>query len=227
MFFSCFFLPIFCKKSSYIFDLIGIIIVYVVACIFTNYTDILGIFGGGGKLFGGTYLFLFYIGMLLSKYNVFMNTGIIKKTVFCLLGAGWCGLLILRVKGGYEVLEKYSLIPINTKGNNPPNFTTIISSILLVVLCFVVFYGMETFSTITKNFTLVLGRLGKHTLYIFLYHSLLLDKLLKPYCIFESKLLKWVVYFSVLIFGPILIENFFKCIKNWYVKECRIHEINN
>lgn len=41
-------------------------VICIVAFLTTNYTNILDIYGGGGKLLGGTYLIAFWVGMLYS-----------------------------------------------------------------------------------------------------------------------------------------------------------------
>lgn len=47
---------------------VGVLVV-IVSWVTTNFTNILSIYGGGGKLFGGTFLILLYIGMLVAKYD--------------------------------------------------------------------------------------------------------------------------------------------------------------
>ena len=56
-----------CKHQIINEFVIGIVIVFI-AYLTTNYSDIYGVFGAGGKLFGGTQLILLYVGMLFGKY---------------------------------------------------------------------------------------------------------------------------------------------------------------
>lgn len=56
------------KKTAWNWEFFFMLLVLVVSGLTTNYTNILSVYGGGGKLFGGTYLFLFYIGMWFGKY---------------------------------------------------------------------------------------------------------------------------------------------------------------
>ena len=59
------------KCSKIYFEIIlGIVLLYI-SSLTTLYSNILDVYGGGGKLLGGTYLFVFYIGMLLSKHDIF------------------------------------------------------------------------------------------------------------------------------------------------------------
>ena len=52
------------RKGKGIFFFILLILIVVLSIWTTNSTDILGIYGGGGKLFGGTYLIVFFLGMI-------------------------------------------------------------------------------------------------------------------------------------------------------------------
>ena len=58
------------KNSTLKRDICCFIIVLVISVILTEFTNVFNIYGGGGKLLGGTYLSLFFAGMLMMKYNI-------------------------------------------------------------------------------------------------------------------------------------------------------------
>ncbi len=58
--------------TGYLMEAAVLVLTVLFAWWSVNFTNILGVYGGGGKLLGGTYLVLYYIGMLLMRH-VFMG----------------------------------------------------------------------------------------------------------------------------------------------------------
>ena len=55
-------------------QIIVFILIVILSALTTNRTDIIGIYGGGGKLFGGTFLIMLFVGMFISKhYSALFN----------------------------------------------------------------------------------------------------------------------------------------------------------
>lgn len=66
------------KVYEIIYDIVLGAIIFFISSVTTNYTNIFDIYGGGGKVLGGTYLLLFYFGMVFNKYKIFVNNSRIK-----------------------------------------------------------------------------------------------------------------------------------------------------
>ena len=58
------------SKKGFIHEMLCVICLGVLAYFSINYTYILDVYGGGGKLLGGTYVVVYYLGMLSAKYEI-------------------------------------------------------------------------------------------------------------------------------------------------------------
>lgn len=187
------------NKISYLF--LGWTIVVVLSYFTTKYTNILDVYGGGGRLFGGTYLIVLYFGMIAGAFREFLpkKRNLLLAFLFFVLVFLWWR------------FECWNDFAIDRKirfggGFNPPSITSI--TMALLVSGFV--YNFVTFFKEKK----IIGKLcdmcaflGTHTLYIFLYHRFFLDYILCRYNLFCGNIwLKRFGYFFVMIFGSILIE---------------------
>ena len=140
----------------------------------TNYTNILDIYGGGGKLLGGTYLFLFYIGMVFSKHHFFENRSLKRVILFTL-----SGILLWFVWWNFECRNQFGLdskLPFGN-GLNPPSISSSVMAIIVLCSCFGIF-SLLLYIPYLKLIVNFVAWLGKHTLYIFLYHRFFLDYIL-------------------------------------------------
>ena len=75
-------------KYSIILDIAIGVVILIICFLTTNYTNILSVYGGGGKVFGGTYLFLFYLGMIITKYELLKNSTLKKSVVLSIVCGG-------------------------------------------------------------------------------------------------------------------------------------------
>ena len=175
----------------------------------TNRSYMLDSFGGSGKLFGGTYLLLFYFGMLLEKSGVFNRSSLKKSaatTGVCLaLLALW-----LWFESG-DLLASEWRLPFDD-GINPPGLAL---SVLAMIMLFLSWGGFSLLERVgpLRWIPDCLAWLGRRTLYIYLYHRLFLDLVLKKYVYFENIWLMIGVFIPTMVFGPILIETAVKGIK--------------
>lgn len=200
---------------SLFYDFLMLLPVLFLSSWTTNHSNILSIYGGGGKLLGGSYLLLLYFGMCFGKYYFRINLN--KWKSFLLLGV----FSILLLTWGY-VISKYRFILDGKQflglGANPPGFTLILYAVLITG----VFYTLGAFldnypeSPAAKIFT-ALSIPGKHTLYIFLYHWLFIDYLIKPnidsiYAARNIFQLMRIICYLILIIGPVLAEYLLKTI---------------
>lgn len=162
------------KSDHVILQVIFIMFIFVVSILCIKFTQVLPVYGGGKYLFGGTYLFLYYLGLVLGWYHVFDLNKKNKCIMFLLLGIFWFVWLYLDEHSLFlldDVLKQFL-----GNGINPPGIQLIIFSLITVFLLYIVFSLLEEGQSkvggiIVKFFSF----LGKFTLYIYMYHLLIRD----------------------------------------------------
>ena len=167
----------------------------------TRYTNMLDIYGGGGKLFGGTYLFLAYIGMIVAPYML-KNVMSMRRRLLLFAGTSAMWLLWYRfINRDYFRLDSFLLL----EGVNPPGPTLMIYAGIVLVWCSALFSMDDAMNHLwVRKLIAWVQCIGKNSLYIFLYHKLILDYFLCPYVIIENIWLKRVFYLLCMIGIPIL-----------------------
>lgn len=162
IFCSVFIFNIFMKHNKGILMDGGILFVIYLLCIYLNRCTDMGPFYGGAKyLLGGSYLFLFCLGMVIYKY---MNRLLNKKTSILWL------LLTLLCFAIFEIYQLYY------KGwSNPPNKYTVFYILIIFSIVFII----KNICTL-KNKSLdrlvdIINMIGSNSLYVFLYHSLIIQ----------------------------------------------------
>lgn len=194
-------------KKQIIYDILGLLGVICISYFTTNYTNILNIYGGGGKILGGTYLILYYIGMLIMKYNFFDDKSIMKSSFFTIVfGGGWFVWWFFIICYDRKMID--GLFPFG-EGINPPSICLMISAICMLGFLFGLFTLLQRF-WLTEWIVSVMAVIGKYTLYVFLYHRFFLDFLLTKYVILNNIWMVRVIYLSVMIIGSIA----FNLVKN-------------
>lgn len=190
----------------------GGIFVICISSVLTNCTVISDIYGGGGKLGGGSYLICLYIGMVLGKYykeiqawlnNYSVCVGFILSSTIAILS--W---RLLCVKG--FIFDRFGIFG---EGINPPGLHLLLYSVSIMMS---IFFGEKLFSSffVTDCIIKELTHIGRHTLYIFLYHRLFLDYLrAELYDIRISKIMGMIIYYFSMIGGSLFIE--IVCKKVW------------
>lgn len=174
----------------------------------TDFTNILGIAGGGGRLLGGTFLFLFYLGMTAEKHQWFLPDS--RGRLWLIFGFSFPTVLIA------EALVYSNETQINglfwqQENTNPPGFLLMGVAICILFLCFSGFSLLEC--SRLHLIPGVIGRLGRHTLYLFLYHRLFLDTVNHFLRFYLHGWMKWTLYFAVMLVGPMIVE--------WIFRKCR------
>jgi len=139
-----------------------------------RYTYILPVHGGGQYLFGGTYLILYYLGILLEGYRVFERSRRQRAVLLAASGAGWALTLLMNCAG--RPLDRI-LEPYWGRGGNPPGPQIMLLSIFTLFFCYS-FYSLLEEAPFGGRLVKPLAFLGRHTLYTFLYHLLVRDVLL-------------------------------------------------
>ncbi|MCM1263985.1 MAG: acyltransferase [Butyrivibrio sp.] len=189
-----------------VLQLIGGIGIVGIATWTTNNSNILDIPLGGGKLLGGTYLILLYIGMLTADWYDKINLTSRILNGICIIIFG--GLVFLT--GRFIYVDCFNL---DTKfpfgpGTNPPGISLMIYSLAIMFLIFYIVKFMEQFPFKFVNGVIsIFDYIGRHTLYIFLYHMYFLDYYLTKADFGSNKVISAVIYFTVMIGGSILFEH--------------------
>lgn len=207
------------KRKGYI-HLITLGLLFLFSVFANNMTNIMDIYGGGGVLAGGSYLILFYLGMLLKMYAKQLRK--LSSLIGCVL-SGFMLVLWYR----FEFTDRFALDQKLRLGNglNPPGITGIILACLIALT---IFYLTDLFEkmqnrVINMGFKLC-SVLGRSTLYIFLYHRLFMDYWLGRYCSFSNIWTKRVVYFGVMILGSLCIKKLLllirQIVKGMYCQQC-------
>lgn len=196
-----------CPRSikGYIYEAFIMLGIVILSIWTTNYTNIFGVLAGGGKLFGGTYLILFYLGMLFMRHGWLENITLVKSSIALILpGILWFAVWRYTCLNG---LKLDSHMPFGN-GFNPPGITFMTFGLCMLFMSFGMFTLLEHIKYL-KKITLFICGLGRHSLYIFLYHRLILDDFLVPYManlIDKNIWLARVGYFALMIAGSVLIE---------------------
>lgn len=175
-------------------------------------TNLMDVYGGGGKLLGGTYLVVFYWGLLAGS-------GVLKGKLkggkiipFALSALAWLVWWMLICKKDFFLDRVLSW----GNGFNPPGPTLIVFSLITAYLFM---SGVTLAETYANKFTdavlNLLNELGKHTMYIFLYHWLFISVFLNEYCTELNIWLKRIVYFTVMIGGSLFVEFLLKKIREF------------
>lgn len=177
---------------------------------FSNlYTDISGIYAS--KLFGGSYILCMYIGMLVGLYyDKVKNMPKLKRYVWgfvCTISMIVIMYFII-TKGFF--MDKPALLGTDI---NPPGVTLLLFAVsILLTLCLwnagvgkgIIFFRPLEF-------------IGKHTLYIFLYHNLLMT-ILNRFVDISTSWIKALLYYVTMIVVPICIEMLLTRCKKLIVK---------
>lgn len=190
------------KQKNYN-EAIFLLIVVLISYFTMNYTNIFDIYGGG-RLFGGTYLILFYLGMLIAKHRWLDETIRVRKFSAIVIFGGLWIFWIGRLCSNISSVEAFILA-----GNaiNPPGIVIMVSACLILPFTFGIFSLLDEVKICPIN-QVVKGMflIGRHSLYVFLYHRLILDCILIPYIDINSIWLKRIVYVFSMILGSLFIE---------------------
>lgn len=190
-------------KGNNVSEFVLFIVLLLVSALTTNFTNILGIYGGGGRLLGGTYLVLLYIGMYIKKHRFFdyqrsnkqYAAGAALASVVCV---AWLFLL-------WDYRECIDNILPFGRGLNPPGIVIMVYGMIVFVGCYY-YCSLLCLCNFGRVILSAAGFLGRHTLYIFLFHLFFRTHPFRGRVVGNSIHLTRFVYMSLMIVGPILVE---------------------
>lgn len=196
------------RKAGFILEAVGFVAVLIISKQTMDHSNILGVFAGG-KLFGGTYLILFYMGMWFGKYYNKIKISTVVAAVLAVI-ASVCTVCWWH----FITIDNFSLdskLPFGG-GINPPSISLGLYACLIALsLYFIEMSCLNRNGRIVMKIMGGLGFIGKHTLYIFLYHLFILETVF-PFILSAAGIaingfwIRRVVYFSGMILGSMLIE---------------------
>lgn len=201
------------KTSSIICG--GGVVILFISSVFTNRTAMADIYGGGGKLAGGTYIICLYVGMIFGKYYnkiiAWLNKYIICVGFIFSLAITILSWRLLCIKG--FIFDSYGILG---EGINPPGWHLLVYSLSVMMT---IFFGEKLFGSlgiiewIMKGFEFI----GRHTLYIFLYHKLFLGVLggIINHINISNKIMEVIFYYFPMIGGSLIIEVICKKARNY------------
>jgi hypothetical protein len=181
------------KRSNSIVRIFLLFIIFYLANLLNEHTVIQGIYGGGGRLLGGSYLFIFSLGLAAYFYLTFLTE--LKKTFYLLIMSS---LSLFFFAKGNHVISVFS---------NPPNLILMWYSLSLagfLISIWAVFFERNEF--LLKIIT-PLNIVGRHSLYIFLFHKLFLQFSISParsLGLFQHIWILRVWVFAWAVIGPVL-----------------------
>lgn len=179
----------------------------IVAAICINYTYILPVWGGGMYLFGGTYLLLYYSGVLLASSEIFNKYK--KYVVVC-----GCSIILWLL---WWSLRCMALLPIDRMmiswwgdGFNPPSIELMIFAYITLLICWSGIKLIENRVFFGKIVN-IMAMGGRYTFYIFMYHLLVRDIMIQYFPIITKNIwLLRVGTFIPMIILPTLVAYFAK-----------------
>lgn len=177
-----------------------------------RYTDMGEIYGGGRFLFGGSFLLVFWFGML------FASTGlIIRKTstrLLTLMASSFATVAFayLICSRGFFMDRQGFFGP----GINPPGLTLFCYSIIIILFLYSLIEIMDNISLDIPNQIVRYGaKLGSYSLYIFLYHYLFLEVMesVSRHTSVDHIWIKRVIYLPIMLLGSIVLIMVYRFIK--------------
>lgn len=139
---------------------LALFVIYLLSWWLTHKTLISNIYGGGGRLLGGSYLFVYFLGMLFQRHMDSLKNKRLNTIAFA---------------GTILLLAVMEVTFVNKIWANPPTKYTILYSLCIFMLIFTISNIVTVKSRILTALIDVIAYIGKNTLYIFMYHWLFLD----------------------------------------------------
>lgn len=200
------------KCKSYKYEIMVGICLLCISSFCTLSSNMMDIYGGGGKLFGGTYLFVFYTGMLLAKHNVFDKLARFNyKYLFMASSVLWClwwqWICIDKLNMDRQIFLG------GGQGFNPPNISFYVFALCTLLLCYSLVQFIKNIGVMERLIG-AMSYIGKHTLFIFMFHLFCLQKAQQWSFLKDDIWLMRIGYFFVMIAGSIFIEYIYNKIKN-------------
>lgn len=200
-------------RFSVLINGLVIAVLFFISFLSIHYSNMIDTIGGAKYLFGGTYLPVYYLGMLIGSKELSLGT---KKRHASYMCASIIQ-LVLWMRFLYVNSFKIDrLLPFGN-GVNPPSITLIVYGLLWFFGIFstVTFLNAYVKSKFIHKMIALISEVGNSSLDIFLYHYLIY-RIMSQFPVFGSNLwIKRIVYLSAMIFIPMAVRNIFKKAKGF------------
>lgn len=199
------------KGKTIIKQLVVFELIVIISVLNVKYTFVVDVWGGGKYIMGGSYLILFFMGQMAVFFKIFDKIEV--KFIYCVFSFIMIFLCLLWIKRYEFLLDNWLHNPFGD-GINPSGITLIIYSVCIVGFLYLFFTLIQRCSNplvvIIYDF---FSGIGKHSLYIFLYHRLILDRLLVPYINIDNIWIRRTIFICMMIGIPIGINIMFDFLK--------------
>lgn len=177
-----------------------------IAFLSIHYTYLLPVYGGGQNILGGTFIIMYYAGMVLASLKCFSAGARKKIVIFIVSLIGW--IIWWRGIAQGKLLFDFYLRPVWGDGFNPPSFNFMVFAVITLFLCYSFFSLCEKDKG--KWLVKVVAYIGKNTLYIFMYHCLFRDMavdIFKYYGWSMENIGIRLLVFALLVIFPVLLKD--------------------
>ena len=198
---------IFCnsRKWKYVWHIVTVLFLCYCSSLFIRYTNVLPVYGGGKYIFGGTYIILYYLGIILATSNVFNRLK--KHRIFLLICSTLCWIFWwLMCSYGRLPFDEW-LKPYYGDGFNPPSIEFMFFSIITLFMLYSIFSLLEERTQIiAQKIICICSLLGRYTLYIYMYHLLVKDVLITYFpFVYINKWILRVCVLTLMIVFPVFV----------------------
>lgn len=190
------------QKWNGIWHIATILFLCFCSSLFIRFTYILPVHGGGKYLFGGTYIILYYLGILFADARIFKTLYPPRHRILILIISSILYVTWLLMGANGSLPFDQWLMPYYGNGFNPPSVRFIVFSIITLFVLYSLFSLLEENTwEIIQQVVDLFSFIGKHTLYVFMYHLFVKDMILKY---FSAVLVnKWAM--RICIFVPMIV----------------------
>lgn len=179
----------------------------------TKYTFITDAYGAGQHVFGGTFLFVYVLGMLFAHYEAGLQS---------LSAAAVCTVVTLILHAGLFIGMQWTVrvhgdIYINSSLRNPPSIPYIVYGLVTAAFLMSFFSFLELTQTAwIQKLLQVMSYIGNRTLSIFLYHMFLMLYIfpLIPFMNLTPAI-RIAAYLSGMILLPVVWQDLLAYVKKW------------
>jgi hypothetical protein len=201
----------------------SVIVVYLLLLLFVylqiRFLPVFPVCGGSAYLLGGTYLLLFFAGMHFASLDIKIKSGKLNIVLIIVF-------FIASMKWGWFVANDYFKLDTHFpfgRGINPPGVSLIIYALFVFCLIFTLFSLLEkSENIIVKKCIYILSKLGSCSLYIFLYHMLVLQVFKENNWFFEDISVRRFGYFGGMLLIPCAIKFSLDFAKEYYNKIIKV-----
>ena len=184
------------QKTKFFWHVITMVFLCWFCSILVRFTFILQVHGAGKNLFGGTFLLLYYIGILIANFKILESLKTKKTAVLLVSGVLWVVWWRLNFLGKLPFDAWVAVYWGN--GFNPPSINAMTFSLISLFVFFSIFglledYGKQIGKIIVDNLAFV----GRYTLYIFMYHLMVRDVILTILPVVQTNI--WLMRFCIFI----------------------------